>query len=250
MRLTNDEHMRLTVLAKKADLSFSRFLVESGLTGQPNPTPSTLADVKGKALMARMDMLKAADRLKATIEYGDYRQFPVTDAQGLTYTTSVREVDPKSALETLIRHFTDSPEKKRERQAVADARVDQLRMAHMQSRNARDYSVIRDRIAQDFYRAAGVREKAVAPTLGREQIAELNKYADTLPFFSTDRKEFKEAAIIAGESLRQREGSETSRRETEQLRTHDSTVPTREHSPSHTTSSTDRSDRDSYSRGR
>lgn len=34
MRLTNDEHMRLTLLAKKADLSFSRFLVESGLTGQ------------------------------------------------------------------------------------------------------------------------------------------------------------------------------------------------------------------------
>jgi len=34
VRLTNDEHMRLTALAKRADLSFSRFLVESGLTGQ------------------------------------------------------------------------------------------------------------------------------------------------------------------------------------------------------------------------
>jgi len=34
VRLTNDEHMRLTALAKKADLSFSRFLVEAGLTGQ------------------------------------------------------------------------------------------------------------------------------------------------------------------------------------------------------------------------
>jgi hypothetical protein len=74
-----------------------------------NNTPSTLADVKGKALMARMEMLKAADRLKATIEYGDYRQLPITDAQGLTYTTSVKEIEPKGALETLIRHFTDSP---------------------------------------------------------------------------------------------------------------------------------------------
>ena len=37
MRLTNNEHMRLTVLAKKAGLSFSRFLAESGLTGQ-SPT--------------------------------------------------------------------------------------------------------------------------------------------------------------------------------------------------------------------
>src|SRR4030095_13238852 len=34
VRLTNNEHMRLTALAKKADLSFSRFLVESGLIGQ------------------------------------------------------------------------------------------------------------------------------------------------------------------------------------------------------------------------
>jgi hypothetical protein len=34
VRLTNDEHMRLKSLAKRVDLSFSRFLVESGLTGQ------------------------------------------------------------------------------------------------------------------------------------------------------------------------------------------------------------------------
>jgi Mobilization protein NikA len=34
VRLTNDEHMRLTELAKTAGLSFSRFLVESGLTGK------------------------------------------------------------------------------------------------------------------------------------------------------------------------------------------------------------------------
>ena len=213
-----------------------------------NPTPSTLSDVKGKALMARMDMLKAADRLKATIEYGDYRQLPVTDAKGLTYTTSVREAEPEGALETLIRHFTDSPEKKR--QAVADARDEQLRMAHMQSRDARDYSVIRDRIALDFYRAAGVREKAVAPTLGRDQIADLNKYADSLPFFSTDRKEFKEATRMAGESLLRIESQETVRKEADQLRGQDFAERTIEQSPSHNTSNTDRSDRDSYSRGR
>ena len=106
-------------------LEFVYHQVKDSLLTQP--TPSTLSAVKGKALMARMDMLKAADRLKATIEYGDYRQLPIPDAQGLTYTTSVREVEPKSALETLIRHFTDSPEKKRERQAVADARADQLK---------------------------------------------------------------------------------------------------------------------------
>jgi DNA-binding NarL/FixJ family response regulator len=34
VRMTNDEHMRLTALAQTADLSFSRFLVESGLMGK------------------------------------------------------------------------------------------------------------------------------------------------------------------------------------------------------------------------
>jgi len=215
-----------------------------------NPSPSTLSDVKGKALIARMEMLKAADRLKATIEYGEYRQLPITDAHGLTYTTSVREVEPKGALDTLIRHFIDSPEKKRERQAVADARADQLLMAHMQSRDARDYSVIRDRIAQDFYRAAGVREKAIAPTLGWEQIAELNRYADSLPFFSTDRKEFREATRLAGENLCRTETQEAARKEAAPVRGHDLSVRGIEQShPDASTTKSERSDRDSF-RGR
>jgi hypothetical protein len=104
-------------------------------------------------------------------------------------------------------------------------------------------SVIRDRIALDFYRAAGVREKAVARTLGRQQIAELNKYADTLPFFSTDRKEFKEAARIAKQSRFQTETQEIARKEADGLRPHDFSARTIEQSPSHTTSITDRSDR-------
>jgi hypothetical protein len=95
-----------------------------------------------------------------------------------------------------------------------------------------------------------VREKAVAPTLGREQIAELNKYADTLPFFSTERKEFKEAARIAEESLLRIESQEAGRKQAEGLRTPDLSARTIEQSPSPAASNTDRSDRDSYSRGR
>ena len=120
----------------------------------------------------------------------------------------------------------------------------------MQSRNARDYSVIRDRIAQDFYRAAGVRDKAVAPTLDREQIAGLNKYADTLPFFSTDREEFKEATRIAEANLLRTETPEAARKQVDQLRGHDFSARTIEQPSTHTTSNTDRSDRDSYSPGR
>ena len=45
VRLTNDEHIRLTELAKKAGLSFSRFLVESGLTGEaPSHQDRTLRE--------------------------------------------------------------------------------------------------------------------------------------------------------------------------------------------------------------
>jgi len=39
VRLTNDEHYRLTELAQKAGLSLSRLLVESALTGRV-PTPA------------------------------------------------------------------------------------------------------------------------------------------------------------------------------------------------------------------
>ena len=138
--------------------------------------------------------------------------------------------------------------KKRERQAVADARAEQLRMAHMRSRDARDYSVIRDRIAQDFYRAAGVREKAIAPTLGREQIAELNKYADTLPFFSTDRKESKEAARMAEQSLQSREAAEAMTKDAGHPRSPDPPASTREQSRPLT--NTQRSEPDTFSRGR
>src|SRR5262249_19082043 len=54
-----------------------------------------------------------------------------------------------------------------------------------------------DKIAQDFYLAAGARKQDVTPNLTRYQIAELNKYADSLPFFSADRREFKEATRLA-----------------------------------------------------
>src|SRR5262249_14669651 len=54
-----------------------------------HPSVETLSDAKGKALLARLDMLKAADRLKSLTEYGDYRQVPIKDASGLTNTRTV-----------------------------------------------------------------------------------------------------------------------------------------------------------------
>lgn len=214
-----------------------------------SPTPEALSAVKGKALMARTDMLKAADRLKSTIEYGELRQLPITGADGLTYTKSVREVEPKSALETLIRHFTESSEKRQERQALAEAGAQQLRIADAQCRDARDYSVVRDKIAQDFYRAAGAGEKDIAPQLTREQIADLNRYADTLPFFSADRRELKWAARMAGEALERREDSaETAGREPK-MHTHQP-IPGVEERCRSQRAATERPGREAFSRGR
>lgn len=183
-----------------------------------NPTPESLSAVKGNAVIARMEMHKAADRLKAAIEYNDFRQLPIGDPQSLTYTKSVREVEPKSAIEALIRHFTDSPDRKQERRSLADAKSHQLSVAQARSRDARDYSVMRDRIAHDFYRAAGAREADVAPNLNREQVAELREYAETLPYLSRDRKEFRQAAGMAEQRLIERE-AEAATRECQQPRT-------------------------------
>ena len=50
------------------------------------PSPQSLSRVRGRAIMARIDMLKEAERLNATLQYGDFRQIPLKDAQGLDYT--------------------------------------------------------------------------------------------------------------------------------------------------------------------
>jgi hypothetical protein len=215
-----------------------------------NPDPDALSSVKGKAVMARMEMLKQAERLKAAIEYGEFRQLPIRNVEGWDYTKSLKEVEPKNALEFIVRHFTDTAEQKRERQAVAEGLAGQLRKAQEQSTKARDWSVVRDAIARDYCRAAGVRDSQVEPDLNRDQIAELRAYAETLPYLSFDRKEFREAASMAEQGLQRREAQAA--REAQQMLTPElsgfqSKEPSRSES---NTTKTDRSDRDSYSRGR
>ena len=84
------------------------------------PTDQALSRVKGHAVMARMEMLREAERLKAAIQYGEFRQVPLRDAHGLDYTKSLRDVQPRNTLEAVIRHFTDSEKQKRERQEIRD----------------------------------------------------------------------------------------------------------------------------------
>ena len=127
------------------------------------PTDQALSRVKGHAVMARMEMLREAERLRSAIQYGEFRQVALRDAHGLDYTKSLREVEPRSVLEAVIRHFTDSEKQKRERQEIGDIGREQLRRAEAQSTKARDYSVVLDNIVADHFRAAGVQPGQIAP---------------------------------------------------------------------------------------
>ena len=190
------------------------------------------------------------ERLLVGRYIGEFRQLPIRNVEGWDYTRSLREVEPKTALEFIVRHFTDTADQKRERQAVAGALASQLERAQGQSTKARDWSVVRDAIASDYYRAAGVRDSQVEPELNRDQIAELKAYAESLPYLSFDRKEFREAANLAEQGLQRREAEAA--REAQEMRTPElSGFQRREPSRSDSnTTKTDRSDRDSYSRGR
>ena len=213
-----------------------------------DPSPGQLARVRGRELMARMDMIKEGERFIAAVKYRDFRQVPVKDKAGLDYTKSIREVEPRSALEVIIRHFTDSRDQKRERQQVGESARQQIAMAETRSIKAAEYSAMRDKIAQDHYRAAGLSSDQVAPELNPKEIAELREFAEKLPALSADRREFTEAARQADRMNQEREAAEATRR-ADESRSHELATRANDRSTTETTRDT-RSDRDSYSRGR
>jgi len=211
-----------------------------------NPTPEALSLLKGFAVMAEMEMIRRGQRLANAIQFGEFRHLPLKDSRGLHYAKSLRDASPRSALETVIRHFTDSAEQKRERRALTDALRQQLDRAQEQCAKASDYSSAINKILGDHCRAAGTWPKQVTPMLNSEQIAELREYAEKQPFLSTARREFGDAARQAEQLLHEREAAEAAR-QAEQARMNDLSTRTKEQSESR---SSQRSDRDSYSRGR
>jgi hypothetical protein len=212
------------------------------------PSPGQLSRVRGRELVARMDMIKEGERFIAAVKYRDLRQVPVKDKAGLDYTKSIRKVEPRSALEVIIRHFTDSRDQKRERQQVGESARFQVAMAEERSTKAAEYSAMRDKIAQDHYRAAGLSSDQVAPELNPKEIAELREFAEKLPALSADRREFTEGARQAERVNQEREAAEATRR-ADESRSHDFATRAKEQSATEATRDT-RSDRDSYSRGR
>ena len=213
-----------------------------------SPTQQALSRVKGRAIVARLDMLKEADRFHDALKHADFRQLPLKDAQGADYTKSIREVAPKSALETLIRHFTDSQERRKELKDITDTSKLQLKRTERQSNKATDFSFVMDKILDEHCRAAGVSQKLVTPMSSAREIAELREYAEKMYPFSRIREEFTDAARQAERGLREREAAESARQA--ELARGDLATRSREQSPSRASGDVNRSDRDTYSRGR
>jgi hypothetical protein len=214
-----------------------------------NPSPEALSRAKGRSVMARMEMLNEAERFKAAARFVDFRQLARKDEHGFDNTKSVREVSPKNALETLIRHFTDTTERKKESRELSDIASQQVRRAEDLSIKARDYSVTVDRILDDHCGAAGVSPKQIVPTLNAEEIAQLRDFSEKLSGFSRVRNEFIDAARLAEQRLQEQESAEILRT-IQDSRAGNERTSSRSQSSSQPTTESHRTDRTDYSRGR
>jgi hypothetical protein len=220
----------LTISQRNKDASLLGYAYEQ-VKGEllRDPSLAQLSWVRGRELMARMDMIKEGERFIAAMKYRDFRQVPVRDQSGLDHTKSVREVEPRSELEIIIRHFTDSREQKLERQQVRESAKLQIETAEGRSIKAAEYSRMSDKIAQDHYRAAGVSADQVRPELNPKEIDELREFAEKLSALSADRKDFTEGARQAERLNHERDAAEAARR-AEEARSHELSTRTREQS--------------------
>jgi len=214
-----------------------------------NARDEALSRAKGRSVMAKLEMLKEAERFRSAAQFGEYRQLPRTDGQGLTSSKSIKEVAPKNALETLIRHFSDSAERKGELRELTDVGAQQIKRAEEMSIKARDYSVAVDRILADYCRVSGVSPKEVAPSLNAGEIAELRDFSDRLSPFSSVRKDFNEAARLGERKLLEKEPLNSSK-QLQDTRPENDRNPSQVQSRSPMTTDSQRSDRDTFSRGR
>jgi hypothetical protein len=78
--------------------------------------------------------------------------------------------------------------------------------AKEQSDKASEYSTMVGQMLEDHCRAAGVSPNKVTPALNVEQIAQVKQFADMLPYLCGLRTEFKEAARMAEDGAKQKEG--------------------------------------------
>jgi hypothetical protein len=212
------------------------------------PSSDQVGRIKGWAVMAKLDMVREKERLDYAVCFGEYRQIPYEDKRGYLDTQRLRDFTPKSALETIVRHFTDSLDQKQRQRDLANTVRQQARRAQEQATNARESSLAIDWILAEHCNAARVYTSKVVPILNQQQITELRDFAHKQPCLNQSTMEFKDWAQQAERLLEAREAAEASR-QAEQARSHDTMNRSVDRSSQERTT-IDRSDRDSYSRGR
>jgi hypothetical protein len=201
LRYTTQEMDRLSEIANfNRDPNLLRHVHEVAFPDTP-ATAETVGVMVGRSVMAKLEMLKAHDRLRSGDKYQAARHAPIRDAQEMDHSRSLRQVEPKTAVEVVIRLFTDTPEQKRELESVRAAAIEQLNQAKAEFLRAQQYVIVREEIARDYCQAAGVSPNQIAPILTRDQIRELKQYAQSLPGRGAQRREFAHAISLAGQKL-------------------------------------------------
>ena len=155
----------------------------------------------------------------------------------------------EALLETIIRHFTDSVEQKKERRDLADTLSQQVARAQELAINAREYSAAVDKILGDHCQAARVAFTRANPSLNQQQIAEVREFTQKLPSLNPSRIELNDWARQGEQLLQAREAAEAAG-QAEQARSREPMNRFLDQSSSQERTRIDRSDRDSYSRGR
>ncbi len=211
--------------------------------------PEDLGRIKGSAVMAKLDMVREKERLDHAVCFGEFRHLPNIDKRGFLDTQRLRDVSPRSALETIIRHFTDSVEQKKERRDLADTLRQQVARAQELAINAREYSAAIDRILGDHCQAARVGFTRANPSLNQQQIAEVREFTQKLPSLNPSRIELNDWARQGEQLLQAREAAEAAQ-QAEQARSREPMNRSVDQTSSQERTRIDRSDRDSYSRGR
>ena len=211
--------------------------------------PEDLGRIKGSAVMAKLDMVREKERLDHAVCFGEFRHLPNIDKRGFLDTQRLRDVSPRSALETIIRHFTDSVEQKQEQRDLADTLRQQVARAQELAINAREYSAAIDKILGDHCQAARVGFTRANPSLNQQQIAEVREFTQKLPSLNPSRIELNDWAQQGEQLLQAREAAEAAR-QAEQARGREPMNRSVDQSSSQERTRIDRSDRDSYSRGR
>jgi hypothetical protein len=198
-RYTPEEQLQLAKVAvRHRDATLLEHVHEVSRASVPRPpTRERIMEMAGQALLARIEMLRAAERLEEAKQYRGLRRAPLKDATGRDQAKSLRQVEPRSAIDAVYKLLTDTPDVRRDREAVRRAAEAQGERKLEEYERVRCYYEVRQKIVDDMRVAAAMNENEVAPLLHPDQLKAIKDYVLTLPTLSRERRELKQEVARA-----------------------------------------------------